>query len=234
MEMVRTRLIQPFTSGDTHLEVESTLGFAVGDVVVIDGQALRRVVEIGSLIIDRPLHAAYPNGTIVQRANSKETAEYFAQLQKEQLPTDHDEGFDAVVPIFVCLLGIWCLLMPVMCWLRVKRRWAMQEEKFNDNPFSPRYVGGGLPPTPTHPSGRMDTLDTSLRFDIDTCPEWVVDHIQASEAPDIGARRDSSVLITTSSTELETGSIPRHQVTQQYSQPPMVGDDGIEPIFIIL
>lgn len=229
--MVWTRLIQPFSAGDTHFEVESTFGFAVGDVIVIDDQEVRRVVVIGSLIIDRPLLVAYANGTIVKKANPEETAKYFAQLLREQPPADH--GFNAVVPILVCLLGVWCLLMPVMCWLRVKRRWAMQE-KFNDNPLSPRYVGGGLPPTPTHPSGRMDTFDTSLRFDIDTCPEWVIDHIEASEAPGVEAHRDASVLTTSSSIELKTESIRTHQVTQRYSQPPMVGDDGIEPILIML
>ncbi|CAK0857318.1 unnamed protein product, partial [Prorocentrum cordatum] len=70
---VLTSLSEDHPAGATQIQVESTHGFEIGDAVTISHPVLswysedREIVDMGSIILNRPLEHRYPAGSRVRR-----------------------------------------------------------------------------------------------------------------------------------------------------------------------
>lgn len=56
----------PLLRGTTQLEVSATVGFAVGDTIMIGNREVKMITGFGSIIINTPLMFDYPPGTPIQ------------------------------------------------------------------------------------------------------------------------------------------------------------------------
>lgn len=129
MKIVWTRSIRHLTAGDTVLEVESTVGFTVGDVIDIGGQELKQIIQISSLVIDIPLQFSYTKGTTIAKATAEVASKYDAQVGRQQPSLEQDDASSFTVFISVCSLGAcMCFLAPLVCCFRLNRRRAMLKQ----------------------------------------------------------------------------------------------------------
>lgn len=90
----RTTLLVAAKKGATTLVVTTTMGFAVGDVIVIDGREHHQIVGFSSIIIDTPLLHAYPSDIEITRLPLAQAANYVAVFSTEAPPTT-----EAVAPL---------------------------------------------------------------------------------------------------------------------------------------
>jgi hypothetical protein len=73
-----TTLIASAKTGDTQLIVANTLGFDIGDIVIIGGKEKKQIIGFGSMVIDTPLQHSYASSTNVTKASQADAASYQA------------------------------------------------------------------------------------------------------------------------------------------------------------
>jgi len=82
----RTTLLVPALEGSATIVVKDTMGFAVGDVIIIDGHEQHQIVGFGSIILDTPLRHSYPPDVEIVRAPSMVAINYRAFVPTKAPP----------------------------------------------------------------------------------------------------------------------------------------------------
>jgi len=118
------RLKEEVSRGSTVLEVDGE-GIEIGDAVIIGSEVelteIARVIDIGSLILDRPLKNSYPAGTLVTRVPDEfsnlvlpptEEELFITVVEPGPEPEPQEESFNGGIPgfpVISLILGIVCV-----------------------------------------------------------------------------------------------------------------------------